>query len=170
MKKILALLAVTTLSTPCASFASGFKESNNVKISETVKSSSSFSIWNLGTWGPTQKTIINKVYIASATAWYDQRTPAKATWANWIIPADPSSPISPSPQIIAFANAFSQINPNITITPFFWVFKWSFSPLPGMCDNLKNVLAKGMQLNVKTVHNIPDPFKGQLVMENKGVI
>ncbi len=85
MKKILSLLAIATISTPCVSAvnACGFKESD------------------LSSWGSSQKSTIVKEYLQKAASYKN------STWANWIV--DGFS----VPESMAVLAAFQKINKKI---------------------------------------------------------
>ena len=111
MKKILALLAILTVSTPFASIVSGCNSNTKIAIPEYLIKTSppipKFDPWNLSTWSFIQKNIIIQDYLSGAKNEYSSGS--SKTWWDWnYVPPDPIY-ISSEDQVLQ--KALNTINP-----------------------------------------------------------
>lgn len=117
----------------------------------------SSSLWNLSRWDDKQKNIIAQSYLKSASIWYQssQSQPSTATWFYWVNDGSSENAINTS---------FKLVNPAFSTGFVAYVYR----PLPLPVEDLKQALAKGVNLMMKALPK--KSFTGELQMTIKGNI
>ncbi len=144
MKKILSLLAIFTISSPCAIVVNACNINNN-------DNSQKFDIWNLSTWTEKQKAIFSKTYLDYA------RNYSSWSFGAWLAGI--------SPETNAFYLALSKINDHIDKNMKMYISD-KYEPWPNDNVDMKTVFAKGIKLHVWATHFLT----GDFTVEIKGNI
>lgn len=169
-KLITTLGAITLLSSgasPLAIISTTNHYNNSVATSKNnqalIKPHHKFDLWNLSTWGDTQKQIIAKSYLQQASLWYQKQkqTSQSTSWDTWFNNGY-------GYEVLVIKNAFNLINSDAGFGTQFSNICLHRSVVVKTTTDLATALANGIHYYVKALPDIV--FTGQMNFVIKGNI